>query len=486
MYIGSALKYQYTSSVCIVFHSLYGLYSSGTAAVPKLSNPLVTIELYQRRQLVKANVNHSMPRAKRASRYSTSRQKSCQQCSSAKARCDRRPGRCIRCTQRGLPCAYPGTEEALGLGVFDESTASSLAVSEGRPPSPLSVSNSSFSGLASIRTGRSDGHHDHHASASASASLAWGGEAASEPQVLNFAHLELVCPINADDINNRWLNTFIPMPGQAVKEYPAGTNVFIHQTLKSYAGVAVNGRGGLPFIHPKQLSARHAALNTCLSLVRICSNPLPGSENATTSVLQREMHNIYETRETHTDEHDHLFAAFQAYLVYTLVLYFRLSQSCEEGFFRTAMACLQDLACSSARRGLVCAADQRRARPRWEEWITAEAKRRTLFVMYLLDSNLATREGLPTFFGSELAGLPAPGPRALWHASTRCEWEREYNIHLAEWVDGGLTIDELWPVPAGFDEVGIARRQARVDCWLEGLDELGTMLYAITCCTHGV
>lgn len=364
--------------------------------------------------------------------------------------------------------------------MFDES-ATSLAVDEGRPPSPLSVSNSSFSGLLPLRTDSTDGHQDHYASAS----QAWGGgETGSDPESLDFTHLDLVCPINADDINNRWLNTFIPMPGQAIKDYPLGTNIFIHQILKSYAGIAVHGRGNLPFIHSKQLSAHPAALATCLSLVRICSNPLPGSESTTTSVLQREMHNIYETREDYTDEH--LFATFQAYLIYTLVLYFRLNQSCDGGFFRTAMTCLQDLACSSARRGLVCAADQRRVRPRWEEWITAEAKRRTLFVMYLFDSSLSTREGLPTFFGTELAGLPAAGSRFLWRASSRSEWEREFNIHLAEWADGGLTIDELWPMPEDLDEAGIGRRKERVDRWLEGLDDFGTMLYAITCCTHGV
>lgn len=366
--------------------------------------------------------------------------------------------------QRGLPCAYPGTE-ALGLGVFDDSL-----VNEGRPPSPLSISDVSFPELVSTRTGLTDGYH----------------ASATEAETLDFANLDLVCPINADDINNRWLNTFILMPRQTVKEYPIGINLFIHQILKSYAGIAVNGRGNLPFIHPKQLSTHPAAshpLTACLSLVRICSNPLPGSESAAASVLQREMHNTYETRATYTDEL--LFTAFQAYLIYTLVLFFRLSQSCDEGFFRTAMTSLQDLACSSARRGLVCVADQRRARPRWEEWITAEAKRRTLFVMYLFDSSLSTREGLPTFFGTELCGLPAPASRVLWRASTRCEWEREYNIHLTEWVEGGLAIDELWPLPDGLDEGGVGRRRDRVDRWLEDLDEFGTMLYAITSCTHG-
>jgi len=60
-----------------------------------------------------------------------------------------------------------------------------------------------------------------------------------------------------------------------------------------------------------------------------------------------------------------------------------------------------------------------------------------------------------------------------------------YNIHLAQWMDGGLCIDELWPIPANLDETGISERRSRVDEWLQNIDEFGTMLYAVTSCTHG-
>jgi hypothetical protein len=179
-----------------------------------------------------------------------------------------------------------------------------------------------------------------------------------------------------------------------------------------------------------------------------------------------------------------LFAAFQAYLIYAMVLFFQLDQDSNRQF-RDIMTKLQELACASARHGLVCATDQQRARPRWEEWIVAEAKRRTLYVMYLFDSILSTQEGLPTFLGVELHGLPAPANKLLWQAGSRYEWEREYNIHLADWMEGSLTIDELWPTPAELDTSGVVRRGARVDRWLENLDEYGTMLYAIMQCTHG-
>jgi hypothetical protein len=73
----------------------------------------------------------------------------------------------------------------------------------------------------------------------------------------------------------------------------------------------------------------------------------------------------------------------------------------------------------------------------------------------------------------------------LWKAGARQEWEREYNVHLADWVKAGLYINELWPIPADMDEARIMERRARVDRWLEGVDEFGTMMYAVTSCTHG-
>lgn len=296
--------------------------------------------------------------------------------------------------------------------------------------------------------------------------------------------MELFCPINVDDISNRWLNSYVPVPGQKVKEYPASITAFIYRILKSYAAITCHGRGVPPFVHASQATETSTIppLSTCLTLVRICEKPLPGSENTAMDVLQREMNGLYEQHGTYDDMS--LLAAFQAYLIYSLVLFFKLSQG-SSPFLRQAMTNLQELACSCSRRGLMCTAEKQRARPRWEAWIVAEAKRRTLFVMYLFDSVLLAQDGLPTFFGTELQGLPAPASQSLWKAHTRHEWEAAYNIHLADWAEGGLRIDELWPIPADLDEAGLVERRGRVDQWLENVDEFGTMLYAVTSCTHG-
>ncbi|KUL86574.1 hypothetical protein ZTR_04227 [Talaromyces verruculosus] len=185
------------------------------------------------------------------------------------------------------------------------------------------------------------------------------------------------------------------------------------------------------------------------------------------------MSTIYDQRRDYDDMT--LLTAFQAYMIYSMALFFTLNQSPDPSL-RQAMMNLQELACSTSHQGLICTAEQQHTRPKWEAWIVAEAKRRTLYVMYLFDSLLSAQDGLPTFLGTELYGLPAPSAGVLWKAGTRQEWEREYNVHLADWVEAGLYINELWPIPADMDEAGVLERRARVDRWLEGVDEFGTMI----------
>ena len=299
----------------------------------------------------------------------------------------------------------------------------------------------------------------------------------------DFAKILLVCPINADDISNRWLNSYIPNDQQKPKTYPPTVTTFISRMLNAYVGMLIRGRGTPPFIHDLQVnSALSAPLATCLSVVRMCESVLPASQTACTDVLRREMNSLYEWRGTF--DNVTMLAAFQAYLVYALILFFRLEQD-SNTLLQESMMKLQEIACMSARQGLVCTEEQQRARPRFEAWVVAEAKRRTLYTMYLFDSILLVKDGLPTFMATEVHGLLAPGPKALWIARTRQQWKSEYNQYLADWPSSCLTIDELWRTPADFDSAAIAARKRRVDRWLESIDEYGTMMYAVTSCTHG-
>ncbi|KAI0459369.1 hypothetical protein F5B21DRAFT_299199 [Xylaria acuta] len=433
-------------------------------------------------------------------RYSVSRQKACQQCSVSKAKCDRVGTGCSRCVQRALRCVYPQptsyrgarqssvadervrrSNETVGAGsAVDNDVPHHGRICENGSMRPLTRSAQPSIGrdVASPSELTPASHHSIDSLGLATAHRLAGSE------IQDFVDLRLTCPINADHIGNRWLGAYIPLPDQKAKEYPDTTKSFLHRMVKSYVTVTIRGRGYPPFIHASQVVTHlvRSPLSTCLSLVRICEHQLPGSEETAAHVLQREMDHLHEQRETY--DTITLLCAFQAYLIFTMVLFFRLEQIANP-ILRQAVMNLQEIACASAKRGLVCEAEQQWLRPRWESWIVAEANRRTLYTMYLFDGVLSAHDGLPTFVGTELKGLPAPASHSVWRAQTRLDWEASYNSHLADWSEGGLRIDELWRVPEDFDDTDVARRRNRVDRWLEGVDEFGTMLYAVTNTTHG-
>lgn len=385
----------------------------------------------------------------RTSRYSKSRQKVCSSCAAAKAKCDRAQGRCSRCTKRDLHCDYAG---------------SSSSIEQGASPRTLSL--------------------NHANGKIAKNTLDNGGPGVSSSQ-LDFTQLDLVCTINADDIRARWLYNLVPLAGQMPKEYPAGITNFIAKTLNAYTNTSMKGRDLPPFIHPLQLHNTIAIqpLTTCLNLLQAC--PTLDTRSASTTVatlIKNEMASLYQNRQFY-DELS-MLAAFQALLVYAMAFFFRLGGR-SDTYLKGAIQNLQDLAGLSVRHGLVCKNEQCNTRPRWESWIIAEAKRRTLYTLYLFDNVLSAVDATPTTMGMELQGLPAPSSKALWEASNRHDWEAAYNIHIMDWPSGGLRIDELWPVPAELDSVSIQERRRRVGQWVEGVDIYGTMMHAVTSCTYG-
>ncbi|ETS86679.1 hypothetical protein PFICI_00507 [Pestalotiopsis fici W106-1] len=444
----------------------------------------------------------------RGSRYLRSRQKSCQQCSRAKAKCNRQAGTCSRCALRGLSCYYPQTQPSPEPLQNEREELMVDAVHQQSSPVATNSTNysvaSAHSGITAIDRGLlsepdtlgsisqpAPSATDHCSPMTATTATLHGTDFDSQSHIsgrrsaskisddfssLDFRGAALACQLNVDEIASRWLNTFVPIPGQKTKKYPANITAYMRRVLGSYASKAMRGRGAPPFIHPSQIEspAARPPLSTCLSLVRICEKILPGSESAVMDVLQRDMEKVYEQRATHDDISS--LSALQAYLLYAIVLFFKVGRAADQTF-RSTIINLQELACASSRRGLMCIAEQERARPRWEDWIVAEAKRRTLFAMYIFDNVLSAEEGLPTFIGVELQGLLAPGPKDLWAISSRQEWQIAYNAYLADWPDGGLRIDELWPTPAGFNQPQVDERQRRVDQWLEAVDEYGMMIY---------
>ncbi|EPE07465.1 zinc c6 finger domain protein [Ophiostoma piceae UAMH 11346] len=456
------------------------------------------------------------------SRYAASRQKACQACVAAKAKCDRQP-RCSRCTARDLACSY------LGRQIGDQNG------SRGNGAGGISHTHMGTHSPIQESTGGSGDGPSPGSSGTTSTPSRADDDSSSYPSLSDssVAHGDLICPINANGISIRWMNAYVPTsPDQTTKTYLPATINYIRQMLKSYAGMAIRGKLP-PFIHSAQLGnggsspvpaspTRHTssdAIVVCLSLARICdtsSSATPMNKSAVTAaasaaalVIKREMDRLYtlvKQWQSQSQAHgqssiapggDYLvsLAIFQAYLLYALILFFHLEHQADP-FLRQAIVALQEIACTSARHGLVCS--PRQPTPSRMAWVVAEAKRRTLYIMYLFDSVLSAHDGLPTYLGVELRGLPAPSSKALWQAQSVAEWKQAYTASVRDWATGitptestdatdhGLCIDELWAPPVGTNSASLARRRRRVDQWLEGIDEYGVMLYAVTSCTHGV
>ncbi|KZL84382.1 lysine-specific permease [Colletotrichum incanum] len=408
----------------------------------------------------------------RSTRYSTSRQKACQQCATSKIKCDRKAG-----SQASLQSGPETT------GVRDKSNfevtcgpASPGIIAENInvqsrepqqvafhrlgfsetllfPPTSERIERAAAECLWASDTCRFSSHQQRASTIDSSIPAGSGFYQADE---LDFSRLELICPINADDIANRWLNSFVPLPGQKTKDYTPRISAFIHRILRSYANSSIRGHRVPPFVHWSQLNLKSSVtLPACISILRTCDKSVAGGLKASAETLQKEITKLFDQHKTADDMA--LLAIFQAHLIYSLAIFFQLGRE-HYPFLSQTMINTQELACAAARKGLVCMAEQDGARPTWESWIVAEAKRRTLFTMCLFDSALLTHDGLPTHLATELCGLLAP----------------------AKWPEGGLRIDELWPVPEHLDEDQINSRRSRVDAWLEDLDEFGTMIYAVT------
>ncbi|KAI3528815.1 hypothetical protein CSPX01_15972 [Colletotrichum filicis] len=419
----------------------------------------------------------------RPARYSTSRQKACQPCATAKAKCDRKAVTCSRCHQRGLPCLYPQTRtipsSAPGAaGLHSEAEAE---VDTDRVATTISATVEANAGFSPFRIIPSN---ETSASFRAGELLATDTDRSDvlKPEVFDFSDMGLVCTINADDIANRWLNNFVPIPGQLAKNYSPSISAFIQRILESYVDCSIRGRKVPPFVHWSQITLPSSQpLSNCLRAIRSFGGPDVAGAETVANELKVEMARLYSQHASYDDMA--LLAAFQTHLIYAMVIFFKFGKAYHP-FLREAMMSTQDLACAVAKKGLTCVSGDE-PRPRWECWIAAEAKRRTLFTMCLFDSALLTHDGLSTHLATELRGLSAPASKALWETRTRRDWRGVYDLQQAEWPDSWLAIDELWPVPGNFSETEVIHRRTRVKAWLEDLDEFGTMIYAVTSGTHG-
>ncbi|EAU37093.1 predicted protein [Aspergillus terreus NIH2624] len=300
---------------------------------------------------------------------------------------------------------------------------------------------------------------------------------------LDLRNIQLVAGSNAEDIRDRWLRPYILPPmgwAEVPKVYHPFTLQYISLVLRAYPRRMLRDGDVPPIIHHAQIHGGHIprSLANCYTLVRMYEQAVPGSEAMAVTMVEKEMERLAE-EDPPQDDCD-LLAAFQAYLIYSVMLYFSPIHGTSSVNDKT-MITLMDLAFRTAKNGLFCRAEAANARPTWESWIVAAAKRRAVFAMYIFSGVYNADRNLPNFIADELRELFVPGHKVLWEARDRETWEKEYDRQLIEWDDGMLQISELWRS----DETGSPDRRRRIERWLGSVDEFGMMIFAVCSHIHG-
>ncbi|KAF7587820.1 hypothetical protein BBP40_006672 [Aspergillus hancockii] len=405
------------------------------------------------------------------------RKKACSNCTKSKVRCSLEKPACSRCRSTGRICEYL----ASALARDSPSAAGTFTVDPG----------ASHSGASIFATPRLDPMPISLPYVPTPSSTAWSPASQLRRTVaggwrdgdgLDFTTVDLAPNANAEDIRDRWLRPYIPPPlgqDEVPKVYHPSTLQYISRVLSTYPRRMLEDRAVPPIIHAAQIEGKEMppALANCYSLVRMWEQAVPGSETMVTSTLEKEMERL---GEEHPDHDYELLSAFQAYLIYTIMLYF----SPHGGYSLVTdkiMITLMELAFRTARNGLFCIAELAHTRPTWESWIVVAAKRRAIFTMYLFTSVYNADRLLPNFVAEEMRGVYAPGHKALWEAGDRDRWNKEYDRYLLQWEDGMLEISELWRSA----ETGSTERRERIERWVQTTDEFGMMIFGVCAHIHG-
>lgn len=261
-----------------------------------------------------------------------------------------------------------------------------------------------------------------------------------------------------------------------------------------------------PFVHPAQCSYQTdmpKPLANCLSLLRLCENAAPGSDELVRDSVKGEMSRLVTVVETGASDqtmahHLSCLSALQAYLLLSMHAYFASKARPTLGIFQPDLiTTLHDLASKVSATGIMCPEEVGDSLslgaflPQWETWITAEAKRRTLFCVYMFEDVYNYDNSATTYLAEELATLLAPASKWTWKATSRSSFKAEYVEWIKAWSgQRGFVISELWPKEPhdNTNDALEARRKRetadRISRWTENVDEFGMFLLAVCTITH--
>ncbi|KAF7345058.1 C6 finger domain protein [Mycena venus] len=268
----------------------------------------------------------------------------------------------------------------------------------------------------------------------------------------------------------------MPPPGRIAKNFTPHIFQYMSRVLKSYPKIMIKDDALPPVVHPFQSVVPQQPLVNCRTLLRMWENKAPGSEALVRETIWREMNRLFVEHPNY--DHIALLSACQAYLLYSIHLFFCTDPETCTMIDIAAMINLQELASAMSLTVL----SMPHHPPDWESWVVAEAKRRTLYTMYTFDHVFNYAHNATSYIGMELGHLPLPSNKALWAAATRDIWETEYERFIVEWPSGSSRLEDLWPHQT---EAVVKERRERADQWVVSADEFGMFIFAIATMTFG-
>ncbi|KFY17160.1 hypothetical protein V492_00838 [Pseudogymnoascus sp. VKM F-4246] len=279
-------------------------------------------------------------------------------------------------------------------------------------------------------------------------------------------------------IRDRWLYPYIePSPlSYALREQ---SMFYICRVFRTYPRMMARRERLPPMIHPMQASKEiPLPLKNCFSITRMWEGGAEEASSLVQGTIEREMDRLFAEFRTYDEET--LITAFQALVIYAIILLFPTPQKpTTNNLTLQTVVSLQEVGYHVGQTGLMLRAEAAHVRPTWDAWILVNAKRRTMCALYCLEWIYAMLNKLPTFPCTELGFMPTVCSKALWDARTKDEWEASYNCWLARWtVGGGYLMRELMAVQPG------PELDQRTEMWLEEVDEFGMMYMSLVNATE--
>ncbi|KUJ18407.1 uncharacterized protein LY89DRAFT_47862 [Mollisia scopiformis] len=404
-------------------------------------------------------------------RVASLRQKSCRQCSHAKAKCDLQRPTCTRCSSRGVPCNYLTAPTEYGSDhdlcpsqEVQQTSSSSTATPEGTKttgPEPLEDFLNRVNEPLQLTL------EDMPLDVSLPDPLHTNGPTNffetphDSTDLIGLGDSWLLAPLNTQD-------TTPPLAKHSMQ--------VLLRVFRTWPCMLAKGFQYPPIFHNTMITRKDRCcsipLANCCTLIKMWYGQHGGSTAFVQETIIKEIKHIIATYRTY-DEED-LLGALQATTMYIIMLIFPTKDQIAIPTIDTALfSDILQIVWHSASSGLVLQEETDHAVPSWQSWIHITSKRKAVFTLYMVHWSYSVYHGLQSFNCGELGFMPAPAAKFLWEARSEEQWVLLYQKWLAQWDGCEFMHHEFNYVKPG---VMLDERTQR---WLEDADELGILFSSI-------